>query len=75
MTVSPIKYEIEVDPGEIVTKTATLFNYSNDILNITTSTAEFQSDGNSGKPVITFPQAGTNSIASWITLHTEEFII
>ena len=75
MTVSPIKYEIEVDPGEIVTKTATLFNYSDDILNITTSTAEFQSDGASWKPIITFPEDGSNSISSWITLHTEEFII
>jgi hypothetical protein len=47
MTVSPIKYEIEVDPGDIITKTATLFNYSNDTLYITTSTAEFVSDGRS----------------------------
>jgi hypothetical protein len=47
MTVSPIKYEIEVDPGDIITKTATLFNYSDDTLTITTSTAEFTSDGES----------------------------
>ena len=47
MTVSPIKYEIEVDPGDIITQTATLFNYSNDTLTITTSTAEFTSDGQS----------------------------
>ena len=75
MTVSPIKYEIDVEPGEIVTQTATLFNYSSDTLNITTSTAEFQSDGNSGKPIIIFPEAENNSIASWITLHTEDFVI
>jgi hypothetical protein len=47
MTVSPIKYEIEVDPGDIITQTATLFNYSSDTLTITTSTAEFTSDGQS----------------------------
>jgi Na+-transporting NADH:ubiquinone oxidoreductase subunit NqrA len=44
MTVSPIKYEIEVDPGDLITKTATLFNYSDNPLYITTSTAEFTSD-------------------------------
>ena len=75
MTVSPIKYEIDVDPGQLITQTATLFNYTNDTLNITTSTAEFQSDWNSWKPVIIFPESWTNSIASWITLHTQDFII
>ena len=75
MTVSPIKYEIEVDPGDIITKTATLFNYSDDTLTITTSTAEFTSDGESWKPIIIYPEVVSNSIASWITLHTEEFII
>jgi hypothetical protein len=38
MTVSPIKYEIEVDPGNIITRTATLYNYSSGALDITTST-------------------------------------
>lgn len=75
MTVSPIKYEIEVDPGDIITKTATLFNYSNNPLYITTSTAEFTSDGQSWKPIITHPAVGSNSIASWITLHTADFTI
>ena len=75
MTVSPIKYEIEVDPGDIITKTATLFNYSNDTLYITTSTAEFISDGRSWKPIITQPAQWSNSIASWITLHTADFNI
>jgi RNA polymerase subunit RPABC4/transcription elongation factor Spt4 len=52
-----------------------LFNYSNDTLYITTSTAEFISDGRSWKPVIVQPAANSNSIASWITLHTADFTI
>ena len=75
MTVSPIKYELEVDPGDIITQTATLFNYSQDTLYITTSTAEFISDGRSWKPIIVKPATNSQSISSWITLHTADFTI
>jgi hypothetical protein len=75
MTVSPIKYEIEVDPGDIVTRTATLYNYSDKILNIVTSQAEFIADGTSGQPRLIPHDINDNSVASWITLHTEDFTI
>lgn len=74
MTVSPIKYEIEVDPGDIITRTATLFNFSDKILNIATSQWEFEADGTSGKPRL-LKSSAENSVASWITLHTEDFTI
>lgn len=74
MTVSPIKYEIEAEQWDIVVKSATLYNYSNQTLHITTSTAEFTSDGSSGQPRIVNAQ-GENSISHWITLHTQDFDI
>lgn len=74
MTVSPVKYEIETQPWEIVVKSATLYNYSEDTLYITTSTAEFVSDTNSWQPRIVWAQSDT-SISHWITLHTQDFTI
>lgn len=74
MTVSPIKYEIEAEPGDIVVKSATLYNYSDERLEINTSTAEFIADGNSGQPRIV-PAQNQNSISHWITLHTDNFTL
>lgn len=74
MSVSPIKYEIEAEPGDIVVKSATLYNYSDEILEINTSTAEFIADWNSGQPRIV-PAQNQNSISYWITLHTDNFTI
>lgn len=74
MTVSPIKYEIEAQQWDIVVKSATLYNYSDQALHIKTSTAEFISDGSSGQPKIV-PAQWENSISHWITLHTQDFYI
>jgi hypothetical protein len=75
MTVSPIKYEIEVDPGDIITRTATLFNYSETTLDITTSQGEFIADGTSGQPKLMPYNLTGNTVSSWITLHTEDFTL
>lgn len=73
LTVSPIKYEIEVDPGSIITKTATLYNYSSGTLDITTSTWEFKADGANWQPKILPYNPNSIWISSWVTLHTENF--
>jgi len=73
MTVSPIKYEIEVDPGNIITRTATLYNYSSGALDITTSTWEFKAEGQTWQPKILPYNPNSTGISSWVTLHTENF--
>lgn len=74
MTVSPVKYEIEAAPWDIVVRSAQIYNYSDEDLYITTSKAEFVSDGNTWQPRIV-PAASSTSIANWITLHTQDFTI
>ncbi|MCP4523324.1 MAG: hypothetical protein GY828_03830 [Candidatus Gracilibacteria bacterium] len=75
LQVSPIKYEINVEPGDHITHTATLFNKGDQSLDIYVSKAEFQSDGQSGQPKIVEYNPADNTIGSWITLHTTNFII
>ncbi|MCP4523643.1 MAG: hypothetical protein GY828_05520, partial [Candidatus Gracilibacteria bacterium] len=75
LTVSPLMYEINAEQGDIIDKTATLFNYGTGVAHIVVTEAEFQADGQSGQQkVITFDPAN-NTIGSWITLHENAFSI
>ena len=78
MTVSPIRYELEADPGESITRTATLYNNSDQPVKIITSKSDFSSNWKTGSPsfvryseVIHFDQV----LSRWIVLSAWSFTI
>ena len=77
-TVSPIKYEINSKTWETITKTATLYNNSNETYYITTWVSDFEASWNNGNPKfvrkseLIYPE---QELASWININTSNFII
>lgn len=78
LTVSPINYEIDADPWEVVTKTATLFNRSDKTYSITTWKSDFQSVDSTWNPQFVRKSELVYSwqeLSTWINIDTNSFII
>lgn len=73
LIVSPIKYEIELNPWWSITKTAKLINKSNNPMIIYTWVSDFMSNDTSWNPVFVRKSELVNpnqELASWITINT-----
>ncbi len=78
LVVSPIKYEIQANPGATVTKTAKLINKTSDSMLIRTWKSDFVSNDNSWNPSFVRKSELVNpdqELASWITINTDSFNI
>jgi len=78
LTVSPIKYEIETNTWSVITKTATLFNRSNQTHTITTWKSDFESKDNTWNPSFVRKSELVfewQQLSSWINIDTESFTI
>lgn len=78
LTVSPIKYEIEVNPWESVTRTATLNNRWNNDIEITTWKSDFIANWTTWNPTFVRYSELVHSdqqLSSWITLSSSWFLI
>lgn len=78
LTVSPIKYEIETTTWSIITKTATLFNRSDQVHTIYTSKSDFESKDNTWNPRFVRKSElvfDDQELASWINIDTNSFVI
>ena len=78
LVVSPIRYEIEAQPWETVTRSAKLINNSNNSYNITTSVSDFESRDSYWNPTFVRKSELVNpnqELASWITIDTDSFVI
>ncbi|PIE85548.1 hypothetical protein CSA08_01445 [Candidatus Gracilibacteria bacterium] len=78
-SVSPIKYDnIVLDPGDSITKTATLRNNGTGSVTIYTGKSDFEAKGNSGVPrFVRYSELvhPDQQISTWITIDTPQFII
>lgn len=78
LIVSPIKYEIEAEPGSTIIKTAKLINKSNNALIIHTWKSDFISNDYTGNPTFVRKSELVNpdqELASWINIDTSTFSI
>ncbi len=76
--VTPIKYELDLDPGESVTLPATLFNRWTGTFDIITSTSDFEPSGLTGQPrFVRYSELvhADQQLSTWITLDTPGFTI
>ena len=70
-TVTPIRYELELEPGESVTLPASIRNNGPDIVTLPTTKSDFQANGPSGVPSLVrkselvYPD---QELSTWITL-------
>ena len=76
--VSPIKYELEVEKGTTITKTAKLINRTDKSLSIVTGKSDFATDGTTWKPrfirksELVHPD---QQLSTWINIGTEDFVL
>ena len=78
MTVSPIKYEIEVNPWESIIKTATLYNYDATPIDIVTWKSDFTSNWTTWAPsFVRYSELvhADQQLSSWISLSSSGFTI
>ncbi len=78
MTVSPIKYELEVNPWSSITKTATLYNYDTVPVNIITAKSDFTSNGTTwGPSFVRYSELihPDQQLSKWISLSSSGFTI
>lgn len=78
LTVSPIKYEIDTSTWSIITKTATLFNRSDQTHTIITWKSDFESTDNTWNPHFVRRSElvfSWQELASWIEIDTDSFVI
>ncbi len=78
LSYSPVKYELDGNKGDSLTRTATFYNNTDKTLTIDTGKSDFISNGTSGVPQfvkkseLAYPD---QQLASWITISTPSFII
>lgn len=78
LIVSPIRYELDVNPWESLTKTAKLINKTWNEMNIYTWVSDFQANDNYWNPTFVRKSELVNpdqEMASWIDLEVESFFI
>ncbi len=78
LTVSPIRYEIDTSTWSVVTKTATLFNRSNETHTIITWKSDFESKDTSWNPKFVRRSElvfSDQELSSWISIDTNSFTI
>lgn len=78
LIVSPIRYEIQLNPGATTTRTAKLINKTNNELQIYTSVSDFESNDSYGNPTFVRKSELVNpdqELASWININTSSFMI
>ncbi len=76
--VTPIKYELEMDPEESITLTAWIRNNSLQERTMTTLSADFTSDGTSGTPRFIRDNSEINPdqhLASWIEISEDQLTL
>ncbi len=76
--VTPIKYELDMDPGESASYTATLKNKSTGSFDITTSKSDFEPTNNTWAPrFVRYSELvhPDQQLSTWITLDTASFTI
>lgn len=64
LTLTPIRLEVQGDPGSTITKKVTLINENTSVQNYYVSYANFEAQGDSGTPNFVNP---TDGIGTWIT--------
>ncbi|MFK7780477.1 MAG: hypothetical protein QM490_05085 [Candidatus Gracilibacteria bacterium] len=78
LTVSPIRYEIDTSTGSIITKTATLFNRSDQAHTIITGKSDFVSKDSTGNPHFIRKSElvfSGQELSSWIEIDIDSFVI
>jgi len=75
MTVSPIKYELEADPGETITKQAKITNNSSQTIHIITWKSDFIASWDTWKPkfIRRSEEVLPQELSNRITIDTKEF--
>jgi len=70
-TVTPIRYELELDPGESITLPASIRNNSTGTVVLPTSSSDFVTNGVDGTPSFVRKSElvfGQQELSSWITI-------
>lgn len=75
MIITPIRYELTLDPWERITKTAILRNKWEDTLYFTVWKTNVESDSSSWRPVFVKNWNPNQELASWINLKTNSLTI
>ncbi len=78
LTISPIKYEIEAEPWQSITRTAKLINLSDTSFFIKTWSSDFESKWNDWKPSFIIKDSNNltwQEISDWITISQDQFEI
>ncbi|NVP17544.1 DUF916 domain-containing protein [Candidatus Gracilibacteria bacterium] len=73
LIVSPIKYELQLNPGATTTRTAKLINKSSNPMILHTGVSDFMSNDTTGNPVFVRKSELVNpdqELASWISIST-----
>lgn len=72
IAISPLTFEISVNPGDEITNAVRLFNPGTGSLTITLQPEDFAASGETGQAIIEKAETTGYSIANWLTLDTTE---
>jgi hypothetical protein len=64
LTVTPVRIEIQADPGQVIVKPITLINEQNTATTFYTSFANFEAQGETGNPAFVEPKS---DLGTWMT--------
>lgn len=75
LSISPLTFEINVDPGQVITNSVRVFNNSEDAITIRMSAEDFAPTGEEGNVVIAGEINETYALSKWITLEPASFTL
>ena len=75
ITISPLTFELSVNPGNIITNTIKVSNSSDSAVSVKMEAEDFVAIGEEGKVVTTSEEDKTYSLREWITIIPSEFTL
>ena len=78
LTISPVVFELNADPGDILTNDLKVFNHTDYKQTVKILIEDFTPIGEEGQVVLKEPDEGDNltySLASWTKVYPEEFTL
>jgi hypothetical protein len=75
ITISPLRFEITANPGDIVTNKVRVYNSSNNTISIKMEAEDFRPVGEAGQVMVAPEEEITYSLKRWVTTEPSEFTL
>ena len=75
LTISPLRFELTTNPGDVLTNKIRIFNSSKSTLSVRMETEDFRPIGELGEVIVAPEEEKVYSLKRWVTIEPKEFTL